>query len=73
MSYCTECGKKNLEVLINKYDKDTGKQITKSCCPTGLCEHEGIWHHFVHKPGFLKRLLNEEKCDNCGLETWGYD
>ncbi len=45
MNYCTECGKKLIEITTNKYDGETGEPVKIKVCPSEMCGHAGYAFH----------------------------
>ena len=75
MIYCHKCGAICDDIastLYNwkkwrneEYDQQTGNRLTRAVCPTGECEHEGIWHKYDDE-SWWKILLRGRVCTVCG-------
>ena len=65
IKYCEKCGKELIKGEILKYDMYTGVPICNMKCPSGLCEHTGIWHKYR---GWFQR-----RCIECGVRFYTDD
>lgn len=66
LSFCTRCGKQEIEELTENYDYKTGHRVTRRVCPDDPCGHSG--HSLVTYRGnyFLSLLLGTVKrCVRC--------
>lgn len=66
--FCRSCGLTLVPSNPPEYDGETGLKVN-STCPSGKCEHTGLWHDY----GPYKGLFNPFRtCQRCGDKS-GWD
>jgi hypothetical protein len=71
--FCTKCGKELINDEKIGFSSETGEPIYHQCCPTNLCEHDGVGHEMVmNKRSISDRFLGTVtySCRKCGLNRW---
>ena len=67
MSYCIECGTKEVKRYSNQYDKDSGKRILTSVCVNTKC-YQGCYRNGGHQKSY-SFWRGYSACTRCGWQA----